>query len=102
MAWWKYDLGECGANLHAEIDASGEDDESCLVVLNALRDCYARIKELIPAEDYENDFEEMAEELDIVRSGIEYGDDDDPVSSTDYALSVFYDLCDANRIWVAL
>lgn len=101
---WKYDLGEYGARLRAVINQSDEDAGGCLAVLNALRDCYARVKELLPTEDYECDFEEMAEEMEIIRSGIEFGDDtdDEAVMNTDYALSQFYDICDAYRIWVAL
>ena len=104
MAKWKYDLGECGKKLHTTIFECGEDSESCLATLNALRECYAKVKEILPAEDYECDFEEMEEEMEIIRSGIEFGDDedDDAVANTDYALSQFYDLCDAYRIWIAL
>lgn len=101
---WRYDLGKTATALRSAIYQSDEDAEGCLAVLNALRDCYAKAKELLPAEDYECDFEEMEEELEILRSGIEFGEDDDEdaVANTDYALSVFYDLCDAYRIWVTL
>ena len=101
---WRYDLGKTATALRSAIYQSDEDAEGCLAVLNALRECYAKVKELLPAEDWEADFEEMAEEMESIRSGIEFGDDDDEeaVANTDYALSVFYDLCVSCRIWVTL
>jgi len=104
MTRWKYDLGECGARLRSAISDGEENSESCLAVLNALRECYAKVKKMLPAEDYEYDFAEMCDEMEIIRSGIEFGEDDDEdaVANTDYALSQFYDLCDAYGIWVTL
>ena len=104
MSKWRYELGECGARLHSTITESYEDAGGSLDVLNALKECYAKVRDLLPEEDYENDFAEMEDEMEIIRSGIEFGDDDDDeaVQNTDYALSVFYDLCDAYRIWVTL
>ena len=101
---WQYDLGKTATALRSAIEESNEGADGCLAVLNALRECYKKVKELIPAEDYEADFEEMQDEAEIIRSSIEFGDDDDDeaVQNTDYALSVFYDLCDAYRIWVTL
>ena len=102
---WKYDLGECGKNLRTTIMNSEEDADGCLATLNALRECYAKVKEMLPAEDWEADFDEMHEEMEIIRTGIDFGDKEDLencVEDTDYALSVFYDLCDAYRIWVTM
>lgn len=102
---WRYDLGKTGIALRSAIYQSDEDADGCLAVLNALRECYAKVKEQLPAKDWEDyGFDEMQEEMEIIRSGIEFGDDDDEdaVANTDYALSVFYDLCDSCRIWVTL
>lgn len=102
---WKYDLGKTATALRSAIYQSDEDADGCLTVLNALRECYAKVKEMLPAEDWEADFEEMHEEMEIIRTGIDFGDEEDLencVENTDYALSVFYDLCDAYRIWVTL
>jgi hypothetical protein len=102
---WKYDLGATATALRTTIMNSEEDAEGCLATLNALRACYAKVKELLTEEDYvAYGFDEMAEEMEIIRSGIEFGDDDDDeaVANTDYALGVFYDLCDDCRIWVTL
>lgn len=101
---WKYDLGKTASHLRNTIMESDEDCAGCLATLNALRACYAKVKEMLPAEDYEYEFAEMEEEMEIIRSGIEFGDDDDDeaVKNTDYALAQFYDLCDAYRIWVTL
>lgn len=101
---WKYDLGKTATALRSAIYQSDGDADGCLTVLDALRECYAKVKEMLPAEDYEYAFEETRDEMEIIRSGIEFGDDDDEdaVENTDYALSVFYNLCDAYRIWVTL
>ena len=102
---WKYDLGKTATALRSAIYQSDEDYNGCLTVLNALRECYAKVKEMLPAEDWEADFEEMHEEMEIIRTGIDFGDEEDLencVENTDYALSVFYDLCDAYRIWVTM
>lgn len=101
---WNYDLCECGKLLRSTIENCTDDAEGCLETLNSLRACYAKVKELLPADDYDLEFAEMEEEMEIIRSGIEFGDDDDDdaVIHTDYALGVFYDLCDAYRIWIAL
>ena len=102
---WRYDLGKTATALRSAIYQSDEDAGGCLAVLTALRECYAKVKEMLPAEDWDADFEEMHEEMEIIRSGIESGDEEEmenSVVNTDYALSVFYDLCDAYRIWVTL
>ena len=102
---WKYDLGKTATALRSAIYQSDEDADGCLATLNALRACYAKVKEMLPAEDYEYEFAEMEEEMEIIRSGIEFGDEEDLencVENTDYALAQFYDLCDAYRIWVTL
>ena len=48
-------------------------------------------------EDFEYDFEDLADEIEI---GIDDSDLDDEV--VDYYLDEFYDLCDAARIWLGL
>jgi hypothetical protein len=103
---WKYDIGKPATMLRSAIYQSDEDADGCLAVLNALRECYAKVKELIPAEDWEDyGFGEMQDEMEIIRTGIDFGDEEDLencVENTDYALSVFYDLCDSCGIWVTL
>lgn len=49
-------------------------------------------------EDWENDFEDLAEEISIAI----YDEDDMSNEDVDYYLSEFYDLCDAARIWLGL
>ena len=100
---WKYDLGDCGKMLRHTIENCADDAGGCMDTLDMLRACYAKVKELIPADDYDLEFAEMEDEMEIIRSGIEFGDDDDDdaVVHTDYALSIFYDLCDAYRIWIS-
>lgn len=74
------------------------DDEDYNGVRDTLIACYKEIAEKRPdviEDEYElNDYIESIEILDA--------NDDDIEDSLDYELSEFYDLCDANNIWVNL
>lgn len=89
---WKTNL------INGEALRKAIDDEDYDEVRDTLIACYKEIAEKRPdviEDEYElNDYIESIEILDA--------DDDDIEDSLDYELSEFYDLCDANNIWVNL
>lgn len=68
-------------------DAAGTKD--------ALLDACESLKEL--DEDLEYDMEDLEDEL-----SLHDPDEDDFEESIDYVLDNFYDICDANRIWIPI
>lgn len=96
---WKHELTS-GKKLRQAIDSENYEE-----VKNALKDCYREINQLIPDDFEEYQLEDKLEELDILDTepNADFDvDEDDVEDNWNYALSDFYDFCDAYNIWVSM
>lgn len=104
MARWRYNLAECGTALREAISDGNEDFESCKNVMNALKICLERLKEIMPEDDYSYYFSDIAEDVENMAGNelYDYTDEQEAVEAVDGELAEFYDACDVARVWVAL
>lgn len=99
MGRWKYTL-KSGKMLRESI--LQDDSEE---VLKNLKKCFEEIHSLIPQmydeDDLEEDIAEIDSQLDNLENYEEYDmTREDCEDAINYCLDNFYDICDANRIWV--
>ena len=99
---WNYTLKN-GKALRRAIE-----NEDNVEVLNLLKKCYEEINNFLPDDLYDendlyNDISEIDNQLDNCENYADYDMTyEDVTDEIDYLLQNFYDLCDANKIWVEL